>query len=40
MISEVSYLHENPDIEAILIRRGVQAMPENEFLQLVDIGLS
>ncbi|KAI1130710.1 polyketide synthase-like protein [Nemania abortiva] len=40
MISEVGYLHENPNIEAILIRRGVQAMPENEFLQLIDLGLS
>ncbi|KAI1298538.1 polyketide synthase-like protein [Xylaria venustula] len=40
MISEVGYLHENPDIKAILVRRGVQAMPENEFLQLVDLGLS
>ncbi|KAI0803350.1 polyketide synthase-like protein [Xylaria sp. FL0064] len=40
MISEVGYLHENPDIKAILVRRGVQAMPENEFLQLVDIGLT
>ncbi|KAJ8122037.1 hypothetical protein ONZ43_g1666 [Nemania bipapillata] len=40
MISEVGYLHENPDIEAILVRRGVQAIPENEFLQLIDLGLS
>ncbi|KAI3316485.1 polyketide synthase-like protein [Xylariaceae sp. AK1471] len=40
MISEVGYLHENPNIEAILIRRGVQAMPEDEFLQLIDFGLS
>lgn len=40
MISEVGYLHENPDIEAILIRRGVQAMPEDEFLQLIDLAIS
>ncbi|OTA60261.1 polyketide synthase-like protein [Hypoxylon sp. EC38] len=40
MISEVGYLHENPQIEAILIRRGVQAMPEDEFLQLIDLGIS
>ncbi|KAI1076097.1 polyketide synthase-like protein [Whalleya microplaca] len=40
MISEVGYLHENPDIEAILIRRGIQAMPEDEFLQLIDLALS
>lgn len=40
MISEVGYLHENPDIGAILSRRGVQAMPEEEFLQLIDISLS
>ncbi|KAI1098670.1 polyketide synthase-like protein [Jackrogersella minutella] len=40
MISEVGYLHENPDIEAILIRRGVQAMPEEEFLQLIDVAIS
>ncbi|KAI1412955.1 polyketide synthase-like protein [Hypoxylon sp. FL1857] len=40
MISEVGYLHENPEIEAILIRRGVQAIPEDEFLQLIDLGIS
>src|ERR1700754_4208317 len=25
MISEVGYLHENPDIEALLLRKGIQA---------------
>ncbi|KAI1207269.1 polyketide synthase-like protein [Annulohypoxylon truncatum] len=40
MISEVGYLHENPDIQAILIRRGVQGMSEDEFLQLIDFAIS
>ncbi|XXG97441.1 hypothetical protein Hte_003742 [Hypoxylon texense] len=39
VVSEVGYLHENPDIEAILMRRGFQAIPEDEFLQLIDLAL-
>ncbi|KAL9091247.1 MAG: hypothetical protein Q9159_001542 [Coniocarpon cinnabarinum] len=40
MISEVGYLHENPEIEAILLRKGIQAISEGEMLQIVDLALS
>ncbi|KAI0172944.1 KR-domain-containing protein [Hypoxylon sp. FL1284] len=40
MVSEVGYLHENPDIEAILLRRGLRPLNEDEFLQVVDLALS
>ncbi|KAL7624846.1 hypothetical protein AAE478_004060 [Parahypoxylon ruwenzoriense] len=40
MISEVGYLHENPEIAALLIRKGLQPLDEEEFLQVVDLSLS
>ena len=40
MISEVGYLHENPEIEALLLRKGIQALNEEEFLQVLDLALS
>ncbi|TVY75806.1 Reducing polyketide synthase DEP5 [Lachnellula suecica] len=40
MISEVGYLHENPEVEALLLRRGIQPLNEDEFLQVVDMSLS
>ena len=40
MISEVGYLHENPEIEALLLRKGIQALDEDELLQILDIALS
>jgi hypothetical protein len=40
MISEVGYLHENPGIEALLLRKGIQAIGEDELLQIIDIALS
>lgn len=40
MISEVGYLHENPEIEALLLRRGIQPLTEAEFLQTIDLALS
>ena len=40
MISEVGYLHENPEIEALLLRKGIQAINEDELLQIVDVALS
>ncbi|CAJ2508342.1 Uu.00g133680.m01.CDS01 [Anthostomella pinea] len=40
MISEVGYLHENPDIEALLLRKGIQPLNEQEFLQVIDLALS
>ncbi len=39
MISEVGYLHENPEIEALLLRTGIQPLNEDEFLQVVDLAL-
>lgn len=40
MISEVGYLHENQEIEEMLLRKGIQAINEEELLQIVDISLS
>lgn len=40
MISEVGYLHENPDIESLLLRRGVQPLTEAEFLQVIDLAIA
>ncbi|KAI0096597.1 polyketide synthase-like protein [Nemania sp. FL0031] len=39
MISEVGYLHENPEIEARLLRKGIQPLDEKTMLQLVDLAL-
>lgn len=40
MISEVGYLHENPDKEALLVRKGLQSINEDEFLQIIDAVLA
>lgn len=40
MISEVGYLHENPEIEAMLLRKGIQPLNEEEFLQVLDYGIA
>lgn len=40
MISEVGYLHENPEIEAVLLRKGIQPIKEEELLSIIDITLS
>lgn len=40
MISEVGYLHENPEIEALLLRKGIQAINEDELLQIIDCAIS
>ncbi|KAL4778871.1 hypothetical protein BJX76DRAFT_362324 [Aspergillus varians] len=40
MIAEVGYLHENPEIEALLLRKGIQPLNEEEFLQVIDMGLA
>jgi NADP-dependent 3-hydroxy acid dehydrogenase YdfG len=40
MISEVGYLHENPDIEALLLRNGIAPLNEEEFLQVVEFALA
>lgn len=40
MISNVGYLHENPEIEALLLRKGIQPLNETEFLQVIDLALA
>ncbi|KAI0404724.1 putative polyketide synthase [Xylaria palmicola] len=40
MISEVGYLHENADVQSLMLRRGVVAFNETEFLHLVDLSLA
>lgn len=40
MISEVGYLHENPDIEALLKRKGIYPINEDELLQIIDLALT
>lgn len=40
MISEVGFLHENPETEAVLLRKGVHPFTESELLQIIDISLS
>ena len=39
MISEVGYLHEHPDIEASMKRKGIHAINEDELLQIMDLAL-
>lgn len=38
-IPEVGYLHENPDIQSILLRKGIQPLNEHEFLHIIDFAL-
>ncbi|VUC30962.1 unnamed protein product [Clonostachys rosea] len=40
MISEVGYLHENPHIEELLLRKGIRPINEDELLQIFDFGMS
>lgn len=40
MISEVGYLHENPEIEALLLRKGIQPLNEDELFQVVDLAIA
>jgi hypothetical protein len=40
IISEVGYLHEHPEIEKLLLRKGIQPINEQELLQICDIALS
>ncbi|GAM33556.1 polyketide synthase [Talaromyces pinophilus] len=40
MIVEVGYLHENPEIEATLLRKCIQPLNEEEFVQVLDFGIS
>ena len=40
MISEVGYLHEHPEIEALVMRRGVRPLTEDEMIQCIDLALT
>ncbi|KAI9653143.1 MAG: hypothetical protein M1821_007683 [Bathelium mastoideum] len=40
MISEVGYLHEHPEIEALIVRKGIRAIDEDSMLQIIDLALS
>ncbi|RYP14556.1 hypothetical protein DL765_006289 [Monosporascus sp. GIB2] len=40
MIPEIGYLHDNPEIGALPLRKGIQAINEDEFLQITDLALS
>ena len=40
VVSEVGYLYENPEIEKLVMRRGVHAINEDELLQIIDAALS
>ncbi|KAI1206598.1 polyketide synthase [Annulohypoxylon truncatum] len=39
MIAEVGYLHEHPDIEALLKRKGIHSITEDEMLQILDVAI-
>ncbi|KAL9598453.1 MAG: hypothetical protein Q9219_004489 [cf. Caloplaca sp. 3 TL-2023] len=39
-ISEVGYLHENPEIEAVLLRKGHTTIKEEEMLSIIDMALA
>ena len=39
-LSEVSYLHKNPEIEAVLLRKGTTLIKKDELLSIIDITLS
>ena len=40
MISEMSYLHENPKIEILLLRKDIQIINEDELLQIFDCAIA
>ena len=40
MISEVGFLHEHPDIEKLMERKGIHAINEDELLQTMDLALT
>ncbi|KAI0423792.1 polyketide synthase-like protein [Xylaria sp. FL1042] len=39
LISDAGYIHENPGIEALHLRRGAQPLSENDFLVLADLAI-
>ncbi len=40
MVSEVGYLHEHPEIEALLLRKGLRPLTEQELLRIIDMALA
>ena len=40
MIAEVGYLHEHPEIEKLLKRKGIQSINEDELLQILDLAIA
>ncbi|KAB8208925.1 hypothetical protein BDV34DRAFT_189747 [Aspergillus parasiticus] len=40
MVSEVGYLHEHPEIEDLLLRKGIRPLTEDELVQIFDFGLT
>ena len=40
MISEVGWIYENPEIEALLLQKGIQPITQEELIQIVDLALS
>ncbi|KAE8163750.1 hypothetical protein BDV40DRAFT_299096 [Aspergillus tamarii] len=40
MVSEVGYLHEHPEIEDLLLRKGIRPLTEDELVQILDFGLT
>ncbi|KID93461.1 ketoacyl-synt-domain-containing protein, partial [Metarhizium majus ARSEF 297] len=40
VITEVGYLHENPQMEAVYRHRGLQSSNEDEMLQLIDLAIA
>ncbi|KAI1173842.1 putative polyketide synthase [Nemania sp. FL0916] len=40
VVTEVGYLHEHPQMEAVYRRRGLQAVDEGELLHLVDLAIT
>jgi hypothetical protein len=40
MISDVGYVHGNPEVEHLLARKGIQPIGEEELLQIVDLALA
>ncbi|KAH7316948.1 polyketide synthase-like protein [Stachybotrys elegans] len=39
MVSDVGYVHENPEIESLLLKRGTHPLTENDLLRLVDFSI-
>lgn len=40
MISDIGYVHESPEVERLLLRKGIQPIGEQELLQIFDLALS